>query len=50
MEKDTRKKPIEEHKTAAWANIDKTKPITNVTVPSKSDVEFSREWVNENEK
>ncbi|NLJ74173.1 MAG: DUF3787 domain-containing protein [Firmicutes bacterium] len=42
--------PVEEHSTAAWANIEKTKPISKVPIPSELDVELAREWVEENQK
>lgn len=42
--------PIEEHSTAAWANIAREKPESKVTVPSTEDVELAREWVNHNRK
>lgn len=42
--------PVEEHSTAAWANIEKTKPVSKVPMPSEIDVELAREWVEENQK
>lgn len=42
--------PIEEHNTAAWANIEKMKPISNVTVPSETEVMNAKEYVDTNEK
>lgn len=42
--------PIEEHSTAAWANIAREKPESKVTVPSTEDMELAREWVNHNRK
>ncbi|HHV96537.1 MAG TPA: DUF3787 domain-containing protein [Clostridiaceae bacterium] len=42
--------PIEKHDTAAWANIKRTKPVSNVPIPSEFDVEHAREHVEENQK
>jgi hypothetical protein len=41
---------IEEHDTAAWANIEEEKPVSKVTVPSDDMIYEAREWVDENEK
>ena len=43
-------KPIEKHDTAAWANIEVSKPISNVTVPSEIQVRNAKEYVDTNEK
>ena len=43
-------RPIEKHTTAAWANIEKTKEISNVAIPSESEVENAKEWVDRNQK
>ncbi|MDK2800408.1 MAG: hypothetical protein PWP27_1670 [Clostridiales bacterium] len=43
-------KPIENHSTAAWANIYKTKPVSNVTIPSELEVRNAKEWVDTNQK
>lgn len=42
--------PIEEHSTAAWANIEREKPGSKVAIPSTEDMELAREWVNQNRK
>ncbi|WML35981.1 DUF3787 domain-containing protein [Clostridium sp. OS1-26] len=42
--------PIENHDTAAWANIEDTKPVSNVSLPSETEVRNSKEWVDTNEK
>jgi hypothetical protein len=42
--------PIENHETAAWANIEKTKPLSNVSIPSEYLVANAKEYVDENEK
>ena len=44
------RKPIEKHDTAAWANIEKTKPVSNVAIPSEEEVINAKEWVDTNEK
>lgn len=41
---------IESHETAAWADIQETKPISNVTVPSERQVRNAKEWVDSNQK
>lgn len=42
--------PIEKHDTAAWANIEKTKRVSKVTIPSETQVRNSKEHVDSNEK
>jgi hypothetical protein len=42
--------PIEKHTTAAWANIERKKPKSNVTIPSEIEVRNAKEWVDSNEK
>lgn len=42
--------PIEKHDTAAWANIQETKPVSNVTIPSEIQVRNAKEHVDTNEK
>jgi hypothetical protein len=42
--------PIEEHSTAAWANIAKEKPGSKVAIPRTDDMEIARDWVNQNRK
>lgn len=44
------KKPIENHRTAAWANIDETKAVSNVPIPSIHGIENAKEYVDANEK
>ena len=44
------KTPIEKHETAAWANIEKTKPISKVTIPSNTETRNAKDWVDNNEK
>ncbi|KPU43666.1 hypothetical protein OXPF_31080 [Oxobacter pfennigii] len=52
MSKNKNKKtvPVETHDTAAWANIAEQKPVSNVSIPNKSQVENAKEWVDSNEK
>jgi hypothetical protein len=42
--------PIEKHDTAAWANIEKTKDVSKVTIPSELQVGNAKEHVDSNEK
>lgn len=42
--------PIEKHDTAAWANIEKMKPVSNVSIPNETEVKNAKEWVDTNEK
>ncbi|MDT8719262.1 DUF3787 domain-containing protein [Clostridium sp. 19966] len=42
--------PIEKHDTAAWANEDKLKPVSQVSIPSEVDVINAKEYVDTNEK
>ncbi len=42
--------PIENHKTASWANIEKLKNTSRVPIPSKFEVENAKGWVDENQK
>lgn len=41
--------PIERHDTAAWrGHIEKTKPLSNVSIPSEESVYNAKEWVDSN--
>jgi hypothetical protein len=42
--------PIEKQETAAWANIEKTKPLSDVAIPNESEVSNAKEYVDENQK
>ena len=42
--------PFEKHDTAAWANIETSKPISNVSIPSELQVRNAKEHVDSNEK
>ena len=44
------REPIENHVTAAWANIENTKPISNVSLPNEIEVKNAKEWVDTNQK
>lgn len=43
-------KPIEKHVTAAWANIESKKPVSDVTIPSEIQARNAKEYVDTNEK
>lgn len=43
-------KPIENHETAAWANIEGTMPVSEVMQPDELQVENAKDYVDENEK
>jgi len=43
-------RPIEQHTTAAWANIEKLKEVSHVTIPSEVEVGNAKEWVDSNQK
>ena len=45
-----KQRPIEQHTTAAWANIEKLKDVSNVTIPSELEVGNAKEWVDSNQK
>lgn len=45
-----RLRPIEQHTTAAWANIEQLKDISNVTIPSELEIGNAKEWVDSNQK
>lgn len=49
-EMSNKRKPIENHKTAAWANIDKKKKNSCVSIPSEDEVKNAKEYVDENRK
>lgn len=42
--------PIEKHDTAAWANMEKAKPLSNVNIPNEADVLNAKEYVDSNQK
>jgi hypothetical protein len=43
-------RPTEQHTTAAWANIEDLKEVSNVTIPSDVQVGNAKEWVDSNQK
>ncbi|MDR3599116.1 MAG: DUF3787 domain-containing protein [Desulfosporosinus sp.] len=43
-------RPVEQHTTAAWANIEKIKEVSNVAIPSEIEVGNAKEWVDTNQK
>lgn len=45
-----KKTPVEKHTTAAWANIEKTKDLSNVAIPNEIEVLNAKQWVDKNEK
>ncbi|QUH20308.1 CDIF630_02480 family spore surface protein [Alkaliphilus sp. B6464] len=42
--------PIENHITAAWANIDHLKGVSRVPIPNETEVRNAKEWVDTNQK
>jgi len=42
--------PIENHKTAAWADAENTSKITKINEPRETQVKNAKEYVDENEK
>lgn len=48
--KDVIKQPIEKHDTAAWADVSRKQPVSNVTIPSDFAMENAKDWVDSNEK
>lgn len=43
-------KPVERHDTAAWADVEEVKPVSDVAIPSEEQVIEAKEYVDENEK
>ena len=43
-------RPTEQHTTAAWANIEELKQVSQVTIPSDLQVGNAKEWVDSNQK
>ncbi len=44
------KKPVENHKTAAWANIQTINSVSNVSHPSIIQAIHAKEYAEENQK
>ena len=42
--------PIEQHDAAAWANIESTKEVSNVTMPGEFQIINAKEHVDNNQK
>ncbi|AOT70440.1 CDIF630_02480 family spore surface protein [Geosporobacter ferrireducens] len=42
--------PVENQRTAAWANIEKMKKVSRVPIPSDVQVKNAKEYVDTNEK
>lgn len=42
--------PIEKQDTAAWANMEKTKPLSNVNIPNEYEIDLAKEYVDSNQK
>lgn len=47
---ENKKTPIEQHDTAAWANTEYLKPVSQVSVPSEIETFNAKEWVDSNQK
>lgn len=45
-----KKTPIENHDTAPWANTEKSKPDSKVSIPNETEVDRAKDWVDTNEK
>ena len=43
-------KPIEKHETAAWANIESTKQVSKVSMPSDMQVDNAKDYADTNQK
>lgn len=48
--RDDNAKPTERHITAAWVSIDRSKPVSKVTIPPEDAVNEAKGYVDENEK
>ena len=42
--------PIENHQTAAWADIKDLKQMFGIYIPSEIEVKNAKEWVDSNQK
>lgn len=43
-------RPIESHETASWANKEKLKEVSNVSVPSEMQIEDAKDYADQNKK
>jgi hypothetical protein len=50
MKRKYKNQPIENHKTAAYYNIDRMKPVSQVPKPTEMGIENAKEHVDNNEK
>lgn len=50
LKKDSMKKPIERHDTAAWINHINMKPVSRVMIPDEIDVSNAKDYVDANQK
>jgi len=48
--KKAHKKPVENHKTAAWSNIEMSNELSNISHPNLLQIVNAKEYVDENEK
>lgn len=44
------KAPIENHQTAAWADIKSVQPESRVPIPHEEAVDQAKDWVEQNKK
>ncbi|MDF3005651.1 MAG: hypothetical protein K0S22_2123 [Oscillospiraceae bacterium] len=44
------KEPIENHRTAAWANVEQTNEVSQIAHPSLQQAINAKEYVDDNEK
>lgn len=44
------KVPVENHQTAAWADIKTVQPESGVPIPSEEAVDQAKDWVEHNKK
>lgn len=42
--------PVENHDTAAWANISKVKAVSKVNIPDEVQIRNAKEYVDTNQK
>lgn len=49
IEKD-KEKAVENQDTAAWANREKSKAVSNVSIPEEAQIKNSKDYVDNNQK
>ena len=42
--------PVENHDTAAWANVNEIKPVSHVNIPDEVQIRNAKEYVDTNQK